>query len=374
VATIFIGEDVFQLPVLSPLQSAESVMPINFEQLDHCPVCGHKGFRVEYGNVKDYLCDVEGSFSYVRCDNCQLVFLNPRPTAEDLAKCYVDYHTHQAEPLAKSFLEPWGNPNRWIRGGILAKKYGYTHLAPSAFATYAACLLDILPSIRQRARCGLGSGAASGLPHFTGNGRALDIGTGSGIYAATLKRLGWQISGVDFDAQAAEVAAACHNLTIYKEKLDSIGFTDSHFDFISMFDVIEHLAAPLHDLRECYRIIRPGGRIMIRTPNYDSLTRKKFGMYWRGLEAPRHLCLFNADNLKYVVESVGFRVVKHASSDKGTAFYMNSSQTFQQKATNADTANTTGQVQITLAKLRIQLLAAFGQKTGDVLHLEAIRP
>jgi SAM-dependent methyltransferase len=180
-----------------------AALGIRLEKLDLCPVCGSPSAHLAIEGIRDYLCGLPGEFRYVRCRDCGLTYQNPRPRTEDLLKCYAGYHTHETPALPESFTGPWRGGRRWIRGGVLARKFGYSHLAPSAGAARLACLLDVLPPIRTGIRCALGKGAASGLPFFQGEGRALDIGAGAGTYAAVVSRLGWDVTGVDFDPEAA---------------------------------------------------------------------------------------------------------------------------------------------------------------------------
>ncbi|HEY0405199.1 MAG TPA: class I SAM-dependent methyltransferase, partial [Pyrinomonadaceae bacterium] len=317
----------------------------------------------------DYLYSLPGKFRYVQCRACHLVYQDPRPTIADLPKCYSNYHTHEAEALPQSFTGEWTGASRWIRGGVLARKYGYRHLAPARRETLAACLLDILPPVRNRARCYLGAS----LPAFAGEGRALDIGTGAGRYAASLKRLGWQVTGVEFDPTAAANAAERYGLTIQTGTLEDARFSSESFDFISMFHVIEHLPDPLATLRECFRVLRQGRRIMLRTPNFDSLTRREFGKFWRGVEAPRHLCLFNGESLRRALEAAGFRVVRAMTIPTATAYYVQSSMLIR----DAQDARDEGARSAGRTARRYNLLAAGGrlrgQLLGDELHVEAIR-
>jgi 2-polyprenyl-3-methyl-5-hydroxy-6-metoxy-1,4-benzoquinol methylase len=341
---------------------------IEFEAVKQCPVCGSREARVVFAEVEDYLYSLPGKFRYVRCLNCRLAYQDPRPTVEDLPKCYANYHTHEAEPLPESFMGEWAGASRWIRGGVLAQKYGYKQLAPTKREMMAACLLDLLPPVRTRARCYLGAS----LPAFAGEGRALDIGTGGGRYAASLKRLGWQVTGVEFDPTAARNTAERYGLAVMTGTLEDAQFSSGSFDFISMFHVIEHLPDPVETLRECYRVLKPGRRIMLRTPNFDSLTRQRFGKFWRGVEAPRHLCLFNHDSLRNALSAAGFRVVRATTIPSATRYYVQSSMEIRAAHEGSDDAHSAG-----WTTRRYNLLAAggrfLGRLLGDELHVEAVR-
>jgi 2-polyprenyl-3-methyl-5-hydroxy-6-metoxy-1,4-benzoquinol methylase len=349
--------------------SEQAPTAIEFEAVGACPVCGQREAREIFAEVEDYLYSLPGKFRYVQCVACRLVYQDPRPTIADLPKCYADYHTHEAEDLPLSFMGEWTGASRWIRGGVLASKYGYSHLAPTRGERLAACLLDILPPVRNRARCYLGAS----LPAFAGEGRALDIGTGGGRYAASLKRLGWRVTGVEFDPTAAANTAARYGLNVLTGTLEDARFASESFDFISMFHVIEHLPDPLATLRECHRVLRPGRRIMLRTPNFDSLTRREFGKFWRGVEAPRHLCLFNGASLKHALQTAGFRVVRATTIPTATRYYVQSSMLIKA----AQGAGDEGARSVEWTARRYNLLAAGGrlrgQLLGDELHVEAIR-
>ena len=60
-------------------------------------------------------------------------------------------------------------------------------------------------------------------------------------------------------------------------------------------------------MKECFRILRPGGGIVIATPNATSLGHRVFGTAWRGLEAPRHQFIFTPGSLHMLLESIGFK-------------------------------------------------------------------
>jgi SAM-dependent methyltransferase len=348
---------------------------IAFESVGRCPVCGGVESAPVLEDVTDCLGALPGSFRYVRCARCELVYQDPRPRAADLAKCYDDYHTHETEALPASFTGEWGKGVRWVRGGVLARKYGYRHLAPPSRAlALAAGALDLLPVIRSRARCGLGAGAGSGLPEFRGSGRALDIGTGNGVYAATLKRLGWDVTGVEFDPEAARNTSERHGLRVLACTLEDARFDDETFDFISMFHVIEHLHDPVATLREVRRVLKTGGQLMLRTPNFDSLTRRAAGKHWRGVEAPRHLYLFNRRSLSRALEEAGLRATAAATSRGATRYYVDESLRFRAAETGQAFSPLAAAARAKFQNALIPAARLAGRLVGDELHVEATKP
>jgi hypothetical protein len=79
---------------------------------------------------------------------------------------------------------------------------------------------------------------------------------------------------------------------------------------ITLWHVIEHLFDPFADLGTLYRLLRPGGRLLIGTPNCASLEAKVFGCWWSGYDMPRHLILFDAGALTRALQQKGLRVTR----------------------------------------------------------------
>jgi len=91
-------------------------------------------------------------------------------------------------------------------------------------------------------------------------------------------------------------------------------FSDEYFDLVTMIHVIEHLDSPYNVLKEIHRILKPGGKLIILTPNLNSLVRyllkvMKKEHEWYGFMDITHKYLFTPASLKFLVERAGFRVI-----------------------------------------------------------------
>jgi SAM-dependent methyltransferase len=125
------------------------------------------------------------------------------------------------------------------------------------------------------------------------------------MWLSTMRDLGWRVEGVDFDPAAA-AAAAARGLAVRCGSLERQAFPDATFDAITMSHVVEHLPDPLQTLTECARILKPGGRLILWTPNTASLGHHLLKQCWRGLEPPRHLHLFSPASVRALLEKAGF--------------------------------------------------------------------
>ena len=130
-------------------------------------------------------------------------------------------------------------------------------------------------------------------------GRILDIGCGSGDTLALLKSVGWDVYGLDIDAAAIRAA--------HKRGLKNVSLgtyenlkkhPDNFFEAIRLYHVIEHLNDPNNCLRLAYKKLKPGGELIIGTPNVGSLVARIFRRYWYNLDCPRYLHLFTPKTLR----------------------------------------------------------------------------
>jgi Methyltransferase domain len=95
--------------------------------------------------------------------------------------------------------------------------------------------------------------------------------------------------------------------------LPEVGYSEGMFNVLTMSHVIEHVPDPLAHLSECWRILAPGGQLIVRTPNMASFASRMFGKDWTALDPPRHLVLFTPSSLHACVERVGFHVIRERS-------------------------------------------------------------
>jgi len=74
-------------------------------------------------------------------------------------------------------------------------------------------------------------------------------------------------------------------------------------------------------LRECRRILKPGGTLIILTPNIESSGHKSFGAAWLNLDPPRHLVLFSKATLRQVAEQAGLSIQRLSTSARSAWVY-----------------------------------------------------
>jgi SAM-dependent methyltransferase len=248
------------------------------------------------------------------------MWLNPMPLEEDIGEAYRTYYTHGAEPAApgdemRQFIaadfrkpSPLGRllPRLGIGRAYVASAYAYTK-GVSAWQQVLGYGLYLQPfRVRDLAR-------SIGYLRACPGGALLDVGCGDGQFLARMQALGWNVEGVDVDERAV-VNARRQALKIHCGRLHEIGFTDDVFDAIVLSHVLEHVHDPELLLRECYRILRPGGQFRVFVPNAGGVGQRHFGRDWGGLDPPRHLYHFTARTLGELGASAGFRVRVRASS------------------------------------------------------------
>ncbi len=102
--------------------------------------------------------------------------------------------------------------------------------------------------------------------------------------------------------------AVCVGVRVRSGTLEDARFAPDAFDAVTMLDTIEHLDNPLHALREACRVLKPGGILLIQTPDLDSLSRRILGRSWAVLSPWEHLAYFSARSLGLALRRAGFEV------------------------------------------------------------------
>ena len=278
-----------------------AAMPLRTRPRPQCLLCGASG-RVVHAQVPDRFFGVPGSWTLKRCIDrqCGLVWQDPMVVDEDLAKAYDGYYTTHAVPAADGG-----------EGGGRGFGAGFYFLD-----RWAARLLGLG---RERQRH-----AASYLDDAV-PGALLDVGCGNGDFMASMQARGWSVRGTDFDPAAAATARRTHGVEVDVGELSAIGYPAGAFDAVTVRHVVEHVREPVAFLAECWRILKPGGRLVLITPNVDSLGHRHFGERWRGLEQPRHLFLFAPASMRALCRKAGVDAAVVGTSAQGAAYVLRAS-------------------------------------------------
>ena len=136
------------------------------------------------------------------------------------------------------------------------------------------------------------------------NSRVLDVGCAFGYFLKLCADYRLETYGLDISEYAIEKA----KLYLHDVNEGLQIFQDEFFDFVTMFDIIEHVKSPCDLLMEVHRVLKRGAKIVITTPNVNAIAKLLKGKQWVGFSDPTHLYLFTSDSLKFLVEKNGFIV------------------------------------------------------------------
>jgi len=121
-----------------------------------------------------------------------------------------------------------------------------------------------------------------------------------------MKDLGWNVLGIEPDPVSAQLAEG-NGINIFNGTLEKAALEEESADQVTMQHVIEHLSDPIAYVKECHRILKKGGRLVIYTPNLYSLGHRIFRESWLHLDPPRHLHLFSPMSLQSALEKSPFK-------------------------------------------------------------------
>ena len=240
----------------------------------NCNLCGLDNARVLFGK-KDKFAIAEDEFNVVECQECGLLYINPRPSREEIGKFYPEIYLWKETLEAQSFLL------KCIRR--LEKAYRY-HL-----------LRDEVSKVVKYTR--------------RGSGRVLDIGCGAGDRLDVFRNKGFEIYGVE-TSDAADYAKDHLKLNVQKGDLFSAHFPGRFFDIVTLYNVLEHTHDPMKVCQEIQRILKEDGFLIIQVPNKNSLQYKLFEKRWAAFDVPRDLYYFGTEVLRSLIKKAGFKTVK----------------------------------------------------------------
>lgn len=199
------------------------------------------------------------------------------------------------------------------------------------------------------------------LKRFVTEGRLLEIGcsTGEMLGAASSS---FTVMGVEADERTSRAARA-HGLDVFTGTLCDARLPDGHFDAAAMYHVIEHVPSPRRELRELRRIIKPGGWLVLETPNIATVWYRLLGARWRQF-IPDHIFFFTPRTITRLCESGGFEVRELRSVGKAMSLRLFINRLSRYHSPTANLLEAVSD-RLNLSDLTIRL------KLGDVMRLYA---
>ena len=222
-----------------------------------CPVCGSAHVERAMTCIDHYASSE--AFYLCRCQDCDFLFTQDFPVEAGIGKYYEtpDYISHS--DTKKGLMN---KAYHWVRGYMLGRK----------------ARLVAREAHRKE-------------------GRLLDIGTGTGYFADTMKRRGWQVEAVEKNAQARAFAKEHFGLDV-KPDTALQDFAPGSFDVITLWHVMEHLEHLNETWDTLNSLLTEKGVLIIAVPNCSSYDAKKYGAHWAAYDVPRHLWHFTPGTIQ----------------------------------------------------------------------------
>lgn len=207
-----------------------------------------------YLTVKDHLVSDE-EFSLLYDHERQMLITDPQPGVDDLASYYD----------SKSYISHTDSKQGFI-------SFLYQSVKKRALKKKTALIFNL----------------------HKGTGSILEIGAGTGEFLLAAKNKGWEVSGVEPNNRARNLAKA-KGLKLEEDLNDLREMT---FDVITLWHVLEHLPNLEETIEKMERLLKPNGILIVAAPNYKSFDAKYYHIDWAAYDVPRHLWHFSKSTMK----------------------------------------------------------------------------
>lgn len=226
-----------------------------------CVSCGSPRYKFQFA---------KSGFPYVLCDDCGTLYANPRPLSEDLLAFYKtsksaafwisDFFLPMIESRREKIFKP--------RAKLIAQKISARSI------------------------------------NFLG-----DIGSGFGLFLEEMKKILPEVRYTAIEP-SPDMAGICRGkgFETINKAIEDIKGIEGKFDFLSAFELLEHLYEPQALFRNAYRMLKPSGLLLATTLNCEGFDMQVLWERSKNIYPPQHINFFNPRSLKKALESNGFYV------------------------------------------------------------------
>jgi 2-polyprenyl-3-methyl-5-hydroxy-6-metoxy-1,4-benzoquinol methylase len=135
-------------------------------------------------------------------------------------------------------------------------------------------------------------------------GRLLEVGAGYGGLVRVALARRWRVDATEV-SRTGLVSLQQTGASVFAGDVAQAGYPDGAFDGVVSLEVLEHVPSPQAFLDELARVTRPGGALLLTTPNFGGLTRRALGTRWRVI-TPEHLGYFTPRTLAAALRAAGY--------------------------------------------------------------------
>jgi len=244
----------------SLIDPATGLVSRRFVESIVCPLCASPSFRPR---VRKH------GFTYVECNECSFVYLNPQLTQGAIRDVYNDRDLR--EFFFKELLLP--------------------HVERDQRSEFEGRLGQLQTLVQ--------------VP----NPKLLDIGCAAGLFLSLAENHRFRGEGLELNELYIDYIKTHRPVTVHRKLLEEMQYPDSWFDVVTLWDVLEHLPKPVETLREAARVLTRGGILALTTINHACINERLLKERWRYYMPPDHLCSFSPALLTWVLNRSGFAVV-----------------------------------------------------------------
>ncbi len=243
--------------------------------MNRCRICGNEQDNRTHV-AREMMFGYRDEFTYLECSRCGCVHITEVP--RDLSKYYPpDYYSFRPHGRLKTFLR-----HQWSAYAFRGRNpVGW--LVTKLFVPH-----DAMVSVRRA--------------QIAPDSRILDVGCGAGHLIQDLWHLGFKHgTGADPFIQH-DLSYGPNGPNVLKRQLAEV---QGELDVIMLHHSFEHMDQPADIMRHLARLLRPGGRVILRIPIADSFAWRHYGVNWMHLDAPRHFYLHSPKSIEILAQAAG---------------------------------------------------------------------
>lgn len=283
-------------PAQTDKPASESASASAGEEVFTCRICLRTAPHKTYPALELLYRTLE-PFKYFECSACGCVQHAEMP--EDLSRYYPSHYYSYQPPGGR------GGVYQRLKDVLEAKRNRYAFYGKGLIGRFFQAALPE-PALTKLAQLNPGKDT-----------RILDVGSGAGRFLNFLAGEGFRaLTGID--PFIAETLRYPNGLRILKQDLME---TEGRWDIIMFNHSFEHIPDNLGVLRKAGELLDENGWCVIEVPTASSWAWRHYGIYWNGLDAPRHLFLHTLESFRVLADRAGLVVKRTLYNSQAAQFW-----------------------------------------------------